>query len=103
MSSLIGMSEKNPDTGLPQGWQDRINALYEKGGAFYAQEVGAENQQPPQYTVTTWPEVGFQLCPKCEGHGLVFKKHATITQPTENCPVCAGKMIINCKTGKPPE
>ena len=53
--------------------------------------------------ITFSPEPGFQSCPKCNGEGYVFAKHATTTQATETCPVCLGKMIINRQTGKPPE
>lgn len=71
--------------------------------AFYVQEVGAEGQPPPEYTITTWPEAGFQRCPICNGQGVVPNDGFTGLAVSKKCPVCEGKMIINCKTGKPPE
>jgi len=64
----------------------------------FMQEV--TNEPPPQYTVTTWPENGFQLCPKCKGEGSYWS--APISMKL-TCPVCLGKMIISCTTGKPPQ
>lgn len=53
--------------------------------------------------ITFSPEPGFQLCPKCNGEGVVYNPHSTTASFDMQCPVCVGKMIINRQTGKPPE
>jgi DnaJ-class molecular chaperone len=53
------------------------------------------------FVITTNP-FGWQLCPKCGGVGRVNAGPGSINV-FEPCPVCAGKMIINLQTGKPPQ
>lgn len=70
----------------------------------YMQAIGPEIEPPLQYTTTTWPEPGFQLCPKCNGEGHLKYSHEIYRVNTSSvCPVCLGKMIISRITGKPPE
>lgn len=65
--------------------------------------VRAMNEGQNTYETIRWSNPEWQLCPKCKGDGFVFNKHASTTSPTEKCPVCKSKMIINTKTGKPPK
>lgn len=53
-------------------------------------------------TITVYTDMGFQLCPKCEGNGFAIFKEL-VGSEYKQCPVCNGKMIINKQTGKPPE
>jgi len=55
-------------------------------------------------------ELGFQLCPKCNGQGIVSKPQWIAgdvyqwiaSEATYTCDVCKGKKIINKLTGLPP-
>ena len=79
-----------------------------------------------KYKKVMGTEIGYQLCPKCEGTGLKHKAYiptgtlldVAVMLPSMNwnkdgnleiidrfklpCPVCNGKMIISVETGKPP-
>lgn len=44
--------------------------------------------------------LGWQLCPKCEGSGIMT--HEGKIYPRDQCDVCNGKKIISTQTGLPP-
>lgn len=47
---------------------------------------------------STW-----QLCPKCNGYGIISNSYSSIGNWTFiTCDVCGGKKIISMFTGKPP-
>lgn len=45
-------------------------------------------------------EAGWQVCPRCQGLGFV---EDYLLGKMQDCSVCLGKMIINIKSGRPPE